>query len=82
MHEEIVKIFRHVLQICFELDLVEGSMFAIDGVKLPSNASKEWSGTKEDLLKKKEKLEAALKCMCRWALQNRPLMGTSKPATF
>jgi len=63
MHEEIVIIFRHVLQICFELDLVKGSMFAIDGVKLPSNASKEWSGTKEDLRKKKEKLEAALKCM-------------------
>ena len=65
MDKEIVKIFRHVLQICFELDLVEGSMFAIDGVKLPSNASKEWSGTKEDLLKKKEKLEAALKCMLK-----------------
>jgi transposase len=63
MQEEIVSLFRHVLQICMELDLVEGSMFAIDGVKLPSNASKEWSGTKADLQKKREKLEAALRYM-------------------
>ncbi|MBD3345016.1 MAG: IS1182 family transposase, partial [Chitinivibrionales bacterium] len=65
MQEEIIAIFRHVLQICMELDLIDGCMFAIDGVKLPSNASKEWSGTKEDLRKKKEKLEAALDCMVR-----------------
>jgi hypothetical protein len=46
MQEEIVSLFRHVLQICMELELIDGSMFAIDGVKLPSNASKEWSGTR------------------------------------
>ena len=63
MQDEIIGIFRHVLQICMELDLIDCSMFAIDGVKLPSNASKEWSGTKADLLKKKEKLEQALKYM-------------------
>ena len=32
-------------------------MFAIDGCKLPSNASKEWSGTIEDLKKKRDKME-------------------------
>jgi hypothetical protein len=32
-------------------------MFAIDGCKLPSNASKEWSGTIDDLKKKRDKLE-------------------------
>lgn len=63
MHEEIVHIFRHVIQICMELDLIDGSMFALDGVKLPSNASKEWSGTKADLHKKKEKLESAFHSM-------------------
>jgi transposase len=63
MSEEMVGVFRHVLQICMSLDLVEGSMFAIDGVKLPSNASKEWSGTKADLRKKKQKLEEALRYM-------------------
>ena len=40
MQGEIIGIFRHVLQICMELDLIDGSMFAIDGVKMPSNASK------------------------------------------
>ena len=65
MQDEITGIFRHVLQICMELNLIDGSMFAIDGVKMPSNASKEWSGTKEDLKKKKEKLEQALKSMIR-----------------
>jgi chaperonin cofactor prefoldin len=29
----------------------------LDGVKVTSNASKEWSGTIENLKKKKEKLE-------------------------
>jgi len=65
MDEEIIAIFRHVIQICLELDLIDGSMFAIDGVKLPSNASKEWSGTKADLLKKKKKLEEALNYMVK-----------------
>jgi hypothetical protein len=32
-------------------------MFAIDGEKLPSNASKEWSGTLKELKKKRNKLE-------------------------
>lgn len=35
-------------------------MFAIDGCKLPSNASKEWSGTKADFHKKVEKMETAI----------------------
>jgi hypothetical protein len=36
--------------------LIGGKLFAIDGCKLPSNASKEWSGTKQELRKKREKL--------------------------
>jgi hypothetical protein len=32
-------------------------MFALDGCKLPSNASKEWSGTMAELRKKKAKIE-------------------------
>ena len=35
-------------------------MFAIDGCKLPSNASKEWSGKINDLKKKKTDLEKLL----------------------
>jgi transposase len=47
--EEIKKIFTEVLYFCNELKL-------IDGCKLPSNASKEWSGTKAELRKKREKI--------------------------
>jgi chromosome segregation ATPase len=32
-------------------------MFAIDGLKLPSNASKEWSDTVSELTKKRDRLE-------------------------
>ena len=35
-------------------------MFAIDGCKLPSNASKDWSGTKTDFEKKTAKMETAI----------------------
>ena len=36
-------------------------MFAIDGVKLPSNASKARSGTRADFKRQADKLEAAAK---------------------
>lgn len=51
--------------ICDELKLMGGDMFAIDGCKLPCNASKSWSGTKWELKQKKKKLEAA----ARWMLK-------------
>ena len=40
-----------------EMDLLGGTFFALDGCKLPSNASKEWSGKHADLHRKKEKIE-------------------------
>jgi hypothetical protein len=43
------------------MELIGKEMFAIDGCKMPSNASKEWSGTKEELTKKKEKMEKAVR---------------------
>ena len=60
---EIINLFLEVLLVCDELNLIGKEMFAIDGVKLPSNASKEWSGTKEDLTKKKEKMEKVIRQM-------------------
>ncbi len=47
--QETVKLFLEVLFICDRMGLIGKEMFAIDGCKLPSNASKEWSGTKKDL---------------------------------
>jgi len=58
--DEIVSIFRDVLLVCDEQGLIGKQMFAVDGVKLPSNASKEWSGTRADFKKKAVKLEQAL----------------------
>ncbi len=60
MEKEITPLFRKVLLICDEMGLIGKEMFAIDGCKLPSNASKEWSGTKEEFRKKKEKLDKAI----------------------
>jgi hypothetical protein len=43
------------------MKLIRGKMFAIDGCRLPSNASKEMSGTKDELLEKYNKM----KKLCR-----------------
>ena len=40
--ENIKKVFAEILLVCQELKLIHGEMFAIDGCRLPSNASKEW----------------------------------------
>ena len=57
MKDEILPLFRDVLLVCEEMNLLGGTMFALDGCKLSSNASKEWSGTLAELRKKKEKIE-------------------------
>jgi len=61
LNEESIRLFLEVLMICDEMDLIGKEMFAVDGCKMPSNASKEWSGTKEELQKKKEKMEKAVR---------------------
>jgi transposase len=60
MEKEVLGVFRDVLLVCEELDLLGGTHFSLDGLKLPSNASKEWSGTFANLRKKQEKLEEKL----------------------
>ena len=55
--EAVQDLFVQVVLRCDELDLITGEMFAHDECKLPSNASKEWSGTIEGLKKKKARLE-------------------------
>ena len=57
MQDEIRPLFRDVLLVCEESGLLGGTFFALDGCKLPSNASKEWSGKISDLVRKKEKIE-------------------------
>jgi transposase len=62
---EIVSVFRDVLLVCDEAGLIGREMFAIDGVKLPSNASKQWSGTRADFKKKVEKMERAVRYLVK-----------------
>jgi len=60
MQKEIESIFSNILLVCAELNLLGGTHFSLDGVKLPSNASKEWSGTFKELENKRDKLQARL----------------------
>jgi len=61
--DEVARIFGRVLFICDRQGLIGREMFAIDGVKLPSNASKRRSGTRAEFERQATKLEAAAKTM-------------------
>ncbi len=61
--EDIQWIFTQVLIICDGQGLIGREMFAIDGVKLPANASKAKSGTHADFEHRAQKLEAAVQSM-------------------
>jgi transposase len=61
MKEKILSLYRDILLVCEEEDLLGGTFFALDGCKLSSNASKEWSGKVGDLERKKEKLEEKIR---------------------
>lgn len=55
--EDIARVFAAVVAICDAQGLIGREMFAIDGVKLPSNASKRRSGTRADFERQVEKYE-------------------------
>ena len=57
LEHEITSLFGDVLLYASELGLIGKEHFAIDGCKLPSNASKKWSGTHKELDEKRQKLE-------------------------
>jgi transposase len=61
--EDIAHVFAAVVAICDAQGLIGREMFAIDGVKLPSNASKQRSGTRADYARQATKLEAATTAM-------------------
>lgn len=60
MSDVISPLFTQVLMVCDGLNLIGREMFAIDGCKLPSNASKEWSGTRAELTRKQQKIDRAV----------------------
>lgn len=61
--DDIAALFAQVLWLCDRQGLIGREMFAIDGVKLPSNASKARSGTRADFARQAAKLEAAATAM-------------------
>ena len=61
--DEIARVFAGVLAVCDAEGLIGREMFAIDGVKLPSNASKQRSGTRADFERHATKLEDAARTM-------------------
>jgi len=63
MKDQIKPLFRDVLLVCEQEGLLGGTFFAIDGGKMPTNASKEWSGKFSELQKRKEKIEDKIKVL-------------------
>ena len=63
LRSEIAEIFTQVLMTCDAQGLIGRQMFAIDGVKLPSNASKKKSGTHAELTRQAERMETAVGAM-------------------
>jgi len=61
--DEARVLFTQILAICDRQGLIGREMFAIDGIKLPSNASKAKSGTRADFERQAGKLDAAVKAM-------------------
>ena len=59
MGDGVASLFAQVLLVCDRQGLIGREMFAIDGVKLPSNASKQKSGTRADYQRQLDKMEAA-----------------------
>ncbi len=55
-NEEIKDLFHRVLLICDESGLIGKEHFAIDGCKLRTDASKQWSGKHDELAKKSAKM--------------------------
>jgi transposase len=63
LKDEIANLFTQVLFLCDAQGLIGREMFAIDGVKLPSNAAKAKSGTRAEFMRQADKIEAEVKKM-------------------
>jgi transposase len=63
LKDEIANLFTQVLFLCDAQGLIGREMFAIDGVKLPSNAAKARSGTRAEFMRQADKIEAEVKKM-------------------
>ena len=60
MKDAVIPLFRDVVALCYSMGLIGKEMFAIDGCKISSNCSKEWSGTRAEFESKKRKIEKSI----------------------
>ena len=63
MSKQIEGVFTDVLSVCYTEGLIGKKMFAVDGCKISSNCAKEWSGSRNELRKKAEKIEESVKML-------------------
>ena len=63
LRDDLAPVCAAVLAVCDGQGLIGREMLAIDGVKLPSNASKHRSGTRAEFTQRAEKLETAAQTM-------------------
>jgi len=63
MKDQILPLFCDILLVCEQENLLGGTIFALDGLKLRSNASMELSGKISEINKKKEKIEQKVKLL-------------------
>jgi len=59
--DAIESVFEQVLLVCDQQGLLGNELFAIDGCKMPSNASKEHSGTFKELAQKQKKIRQRIR---------------------
>jgi transposase len=63
LKDEIANVFTQILFLCDAQGLIGREMFAIDGVKLPCNASKAKNGTLTEFKRQADKIEVQVKKM-------------------
>jgi chromosome condensin MukBEF complex kleisin-like MukF subunit len=66
----INKLFHKVLLICDQSGLIGKEHFAIDGCKLPTDASKHWRETYAELRKKSDKMKQAVEIIVSKHISN------------
>jgi transposase len=61
MQDQILPLYCDILLVCEQENLLGGTFFALDGLKLSANASKESSGTVAELKNKRRKIRQKVK---------------------
>jgi len=57
----IERVFAEILLVCHEEELLSGTHLSLDGLKLPGNDSREWSGSFKELRFKADNLRRKVK---------------------